>query len=389
MTGLRPTRVRGEPRSAIAQTEGPNYAMTFRRRLTVALLAFASIDASADPALAQAQPDSTASSDREAAVNARKLVDRAMVLYSKSDWEGARELLLQAWKTRPHRAILATLADVEIKGGRYLEAARHLQELIAQLPAEPAERVDSARAQLELCRGELASLQIEVNTSGATVSVNDEIVGMAPIASEVFALPGTVRVAAEDPERGRAATNLLIGKGQKETVTLALEENVKPVVAKPKPVLAVTPPPAVPERPSYRTRNIVVISGAVVAVAGAAVGTVLWVKSKSTWDDVVAQRQLLDFATGEFVENSCRPSRMKDPAGCAKLVDLARQYDREHNVALGAFVGAGAVAVATTLTFLLWPSKRPRKSGLGTGVAMAVEPWSDRDINGLRLTGSF
>ena len=363
--------------------------MTFRLCITGALLAFASIYTSTDPTFAQSPPDSAASSDREAAVHAKKLVERGMVLYSKSHWERARELLLQAWKVRPHRAILGTLADVEMRGGRYLEAARHLQELIAQLPMESSERVDSARAQLELCRSELASLQIEVDTPGATVSVNDEIVGMSPIVGEVFALPGAVRVAAEDPERERAATNLLIGRGQKETVTLALEPNVKPLVTKPKPVLAVTAPPPLPERPSYRTRNIVVISGAVVAVTGAAVGTVLSVKSKSTWDDVVAQRQRLDVATGESVENSCRPSRMKDPAGCAKLEELAQRYDREHNVAIGALVGAGAVAVATTLTFLLWPSKKPRRSALGTGLPMAVELWSDRDINGLRLTGSF
>src|SRR5450432_3751077 len=71
---------------------------------------------------------------------AKELVRQGSAEYSKQHWEAARASFQKAWELKRHYAIAANLADVELKLGRYREAAEHLEYALANLPPEHADR---------------------------------------------------------------------------------------------------------------------------------------------------------------------------------------------------------------------------------------------------------
>lgn len=361
--------------------------MKFRHRITFSLLAlWVAANLTPSAALAQSDVKADSATDRDDVLVVKKLVDEAMSLYAKADWDKAREVLLKAYAVRPHRAILANLADVELKMERYLDAARHLQKLIADLPPEPHRRVEIAEAQLAECRQQLGSLHVTVSVSGATVSLNGKPIGTSPLSDEVFVEPGDVHIDAEHPDYLMLSRDIGITKGETQDVVLNLAPRLKPTASVP--VAVAAPAPAEQPASSLRTRNIVVISGAALSIAGATVGIILWTDRTHTLSQADSLRQSL--AVGAATTNFCGGSNVKDPTGCSELHNLYVRSDRQTNFAVASFVGAGVVAVGTSLTYLLWPTKKHSAStDKASHASIIVEPWSSREANGLQVLGTF
>ena len=98
--------------------------------LPVALLAFA--------LCRPAGADSVSEEDKAAAV--KELVKQGTAEYMKKNWEAARVDFLKAWELKQHYAIAGSLAQIEMKLGRYQDAAEHLKYAIANLPPDHADK---------------------------------------------------------------------------------------------------------------------------------------------------------------------------------------------------------------------------------------------------------
>jgi hypothetical protein len=359
--------------------------------ITVSVLAFSTVNvATTSTAFGQSNTEAESATSRDAVLAAKKLVDEAMGLYAQADWEGARVLLLKALAVKPHRAILGNLAEIEMKTGRYVEAAGHLKQLIADLPPEPRKRVEAAEAQLAECLQHVATLHVTVNVTGASVRLNDEVIGFTPLKGEAFVAPGTVRISVDHPDYLQMTRSLEATAGQVQDVALEMNPKPAPVPAAPVAV-STTDPDKDAQSTSIRTRNILTISGALLSVAGTTVGTILWLNANSDEKEAASLGDSLAAANPEVNADSvCYGSNVKDPAGCAKLQSLLVHRNRQNKFAVGSFVGAGVTAVAATLTYLLWPTKARRQAvGKSGKAAVALEPWASRDTQGLQVLGTF
>lgn len=359
--------------------------------ITVSALALSTVNvATTSVAFGQSNTEAESATSRDAVLAAKKLVDEAMGLYAQADWEGARVLLLKALAVKPHRAILGNLAEIEMKTGRYVEAAGHLKQLIADLPPEPRKRVEAAEAQLAECLQHVATLHVTVNATGATVRLNGEVIGSSPLDRAVFVAPGTVSISVDHPDYLQMTRSLEATAGQVQDVALEMNPKPAPVPAAPVAV-STTDPDKDAQSTSIRTRNIVTISGALLSVAGATVGTILWLNANADEKEAASVREfLVSESSGTNTDSFCYGSNVQDPAGCSKLHSLLVHRDRQMNYAVGSFIGAGATAVAATLTYLLWPTKaRSQTAGKSRKAAVALEPWTSRDTQGLQLLGTF
>ena len=89
----------------------------------------------------------------------RNLVNEGAAASAKNDWEGARAALLKAWEIRPLATIAANLGYVELKLGKYREAAEHLQFFLDKAPTDRPERRNDAEQELAECRKHVAILR--------------------------------------------------------------------------------------------------------------------------------------------------------------------------------------------------------------------------------------
>ncbi|MGC4068850.1 MAG: PEGA domain-containing protein [Polyangiaceae bacterium] len=363
--------------------------MTVRFYSTLAALTLAASALSATSAArAQSQTTSDTAASREAVVKAKKLIDEAMKHYARADWEGARELLLEALAVKPHRSILGNLAEVEIRTGRYLDAARHLQRLLAELPENATERRDAALAQLAVCREHLSSIQLTIGLEGANVRLNDESLGESPITQEVFVLPGTVNITVEHPDYYPVTRTVEAHEGKREDIAIQLVGKAKAPVA-PSPSLTSSSHASVAPPVSNVTRNVIVISGASLAAVGITAGIILWWKGYDNLDKADALNAAMD-AEDPGNNSQCFGTNLKDPESCAKLHELAKRSDRQVNWGTASFVGAGVAAAAATFTYLLWPKAKSSETGVPAKAAnVEFEPWATRDVQGLQLRGTF
>src|ERR1700742_4017684 len=106
--------------------------------------------------------DRDASSTDDAAI--KELMRTGIGEYRKNHLEAARTAFASAWELRHHTAIAASLADVEMKLGRFRDAAEHWQYYLASSPPDRAE----AEAQLAECSKHVGRIDVTVEPAAAT-----------------------------------------------------------------------------------------------------------------------------------------------------------------------------------------------------------------------------
>src|SRR6187399_2112456 len=101
---------------------------------------------------------------------ARQRFREGVAHYDRQDFEKARLAFLQAYLLKPHPAVLLNLAQSELRAGRHAEAAENFAKYIRQNPTAPA--LEHAKAGFEEARQRVIELNVQVNASGASVSVD-------------------------------------------------------------------------------------------------------------------------------------------------------------------------------------------------------------------------
>ena len=175
-------------------------------------------------ALVSAAGTSRAQSDGETEV-ARQRFREGVAHYDRQDYEKARLAFLQAYLLKPHPAVLLNLAQSELRAGRHADAATNFAKYLRENPTAPA--TDHAKSGFEEARQRVTELNVQVNATGASVSVDGADVGRSPLPSMLYLMPGRHTVLAR---KGTASAERVLDAiaGRREYITLELEEGYTP-----------------------------------------------------------------------------------------------------------------------------------------------------------------
>jgi tetratricopeptide (TPR) repeat protein len=330
------------------------------RALTLACIVIGSTaapDALAQPNVDHAAPAATA--EQEKAV--KTLVAAGVTAYRRKDFEGAREAFEKAWATFPYASVAASLADVEMKLGRYTAAAEHWEYYLANIPPDP----DEAKAQLDECRKHAARVQLRVTPADAEVLLDGSRVEITSGARTLWLEPGQHALFARSGDRTSLTRTITLSPGHDEDVRLDVPAP-EPIATAVQPAYA-TAPPVVPRRePPPRAdnntaRNVVVITGSALTLGSLLVGVVSTLRHSSEMDarDATFGELRAEVPSSYGDDSVCVP-RADLPAKCAELHQHLVHADAAQNLATGGFVSAGVFGAATVATYLLWPRARER-----------------------------
>jgi tetratricopeptide (TPR) repeat protein len=156
---------------------------------------------------------------------ARQRFREGVAHYDRQDYEKARLAFLQAYLLKPHQAVLLNLAQSELRAGRHAEAAENFAKYIRENPTAPA--MDHAKAGFEEARLRVTELDVQVDATAASVSVDGTDVGRSPLPNPIYLMPGRHSVIAR---KGNASAEKVLDAipGRHEYITLELREGYTP-----------------------------------------------------------------------------------------------------------------------------------------------------------------
>jgi hypothetical protein len=282
--------------------------------------------------------------------------DKGSAAYEAHKLKEAAAAFLEAWKLKKTQDTAANLGTIELELHEARKAAEHLDYAVrhgAPTDSDAARR--AARDRFEQARKLVGAIRVKVNVAGASVYLNGELVGVAPIEGDVFADPGTTAIEAKLAGYDDARAVVQVDKGSSQDASLALlrsEENRRSIAP-----------------------TIALGAGAAVFLAGGIASALL---SNSRASDANAQLAQLQAVAGIA---PCKSATVAQD--CATLHSLNTSSDTFHNLAVAGFAAAG-VTGAAALTYALWPA---RKGEPRSGLRLA--PIVGGSTRGLAASGSF
>jgi hypothetical protein len=295
-----------------------------------------------------------AASATELAV-ARRLFEDAVRLEHESRWELAASKLRDALAVKDTPGLRFHLAHCEEQLGHLVEAlinydqARELIAAGAKAPdvealLEPARSALEARVPylLLVAPAEVEQLEVELDGKALARSVVGRPAPMNPAKHRVFAKAPGYRDYDEE---------VLLIEGERRTVQINMVR--LPAVATPA-VPATQPIPTRPPEPTSTAsaRTYVLAGESAFAVAALGVGIGFWMAQNTAEDRISRIQSTLGPGTCSAAPTPENPR----PQDCEELTQTIDEYNSARRFSTIGFVGAGVGAVATVLTFALWPS---------------------------------
>lgn len=339
------------------------------RTLLVAC-AFALCGASASHA---AEPQTSAAPTPDAVARARKLFDEGLAHVKKKEWKEAEPLFAEALSLNPTYDVAANLGHVRDKLGKTREAAELLDLAVRTWPLSAKTRAqrDLSVKRLDELKGLLATIALEVNPIGATISVNGRDLGRAPLGHDVFVDPGPVTVEATLAGYVPAKQTLTATKGARSelrlTLTLLTPASSASTVPSTSPTGSTAPTesssasgsgtvPLVPSTAPTVTpgpRKELLIAGGALTLVAIATGVGLLVASEDKSAEAAKLRGSLDTTYG--AKPCAKAEAAKD---CQAVVDVLSSRVALGNAGGSVLIGAGVVAGATLGYWLFMRSRR-------------------------------
>ncbi len=215
-----------------------------------ALALIAALTAQSLPALADKDTKPLPSEAQKAEARAR--YERGLKLYDQGAYEAALVEMRRAYELHPTFKILYNLGLIH----------KQLNDHAAALDAfngylnEGGKKVDPKRhAEVEKYLGELkplvATITVQVDVSGAEVSVDDLAIGISPLTGPITVNAGKRKVSAKLAGKPAATKVLTVAGSDAVTVKLELDEPkaTSTTTAPPATTTATTPKPAEPSEP--------------------------------------------------------------------------------------------------------------------------------------------
>lgn len=323
------------------------------------------------------------------------LSDRAKAYYVEGmkaaeakNWVQAHAAFLEAWRLNEHYQIAANLGSMEIKLGKYRDAAEHLSVYLRKAPQDKVKDRMRALAFYEEAKKKVGTVQVTVNVNGAEILVDDKVVGISPMLDDIYVDPGPRFIKVRKTGHNATETTIEAAAGSTHQVPLTMGKPPEP----PKPEVEPAPPPpvrpVVPESDAFKPKREVVIAGVAVTAVGLVAGTIFAVVSSGQATDADDRMGQLEKAGGP---NACTTGVYQSE--CDTLRDLRGGRDTFGNLAVWSFITAGLAGTGTAIYALVLPSvsggtpdsepaPAPKSSARFTPV---VTPQG----GGLMVTGSF
>jgi tetratricopeptide (TPR) repeat protein len=352
------------------------------RRATLCALSIAAPLFLSSPALGQARDAGSdrgkqERSDAGKAQQARELMRAGLVEWGKGNLEGARDALVKAWDASPNPDIASALAELDMKLGRYREAADYWQVYLVSTPPD----YETAQGKLAACRQNLGRLRIHVEPSEAVVTLDTDVVSSSKLDADVLVDPGTHVLRAE--LRGQATTQQVsIRAGESNALSLVVPTLAQATTAAPPPAGSSTSRsrPIDDGRAGIPAKTVALIGGTALTLAATTIGIVYTVQANHAADDAARFDTIVHSKADPRLtapNGVCTPPPGVRPPECANLEHAVDDRQRASNVAIGAYIAAGAFAAGTVAAYFLWPaSERGRVSLVpmlvGRGVQVKV-----------------
>jgi hypothetical protein len=292
------------------------------------------------------------------------------------DFEGARVSFAQAYAVLKKPDILWNLALAEQKSGHPVDALAHFKQLQKDARTD-ADRVNASKHVTDLL---VQTGHIEVAAvTGAQVTVDGSVVGVAPLTDQVDVVAGKHHVEATSAQGAKTA-DVDAALGQVVHVSFleaAPTVEGKPLLPQPAATEAQPGSPATPETPTsgapfWTPRTITVISIGGVAVLAGAMGLGFGIASSNDASIATTLRQQNPNCAG-----------ITTP-GCQQLQSTTSAQHDEHVASEVAWIASGVLAAGAIATWFLWP--KPAQSA-STGVR--VVPVVSAGGSGLAAVGRF
>jgi hypothetical protein len=357
--------------------------------MTVSLLAGALVIARTVPVLAEQPKAAATKQSGMTEPDVTELMRTALARYKQNDLEGARQAFQKAWELRQHAAVAASLADVELKLGRYREAAGHLNFYLANLPPGKETMRTDAEQQLAECKKHLGSVKVEVDPADAMVLVDGSAIGEGP--QELLVEPGAHSLQATVSGRLSPKESFTIAPGESRQARLivapatAAAAAQQPGPAQPPPqTSAPSNPPPVQDTAS--TKFWVALGGGAGAAVGIALGVAFTLKSNSKSDHAnEVLRQIQSESDPKLVATGGECTATPAPADCGDFASARSDSRQARNIAIGSFIGGGVFALAMVGALVFWPESKPAPGS----ARLTLSPSGHWRAPGLVLQGTF
>lgn len=245
-------------------------------------------------------------------------------------WDKARDEFLLAWQIDKHYRIAANLGLVEIELRQYREAAEHLQYCLLSPTDMSDEHREALQELFNKARAQIGVIEVRTAETGATILLDGEVIGQAPISS-IFVEPGR-----------RTFTARMAGKSfEDKPVEIAAGQTLEVLIAEQPPEL---PPPPRKESRTLDWKMVAVPTGALISAAG--------------------------FGMGIGFAGSLNPQ-------------ISPEVRKERSTAAIIGFSVGGAALVTTVIMAFWPKEVPKKTGF------FIAPIVAGDQRGVHVGGAF
>jgi hypothetical protein len=282
---------------------------------------------------------------------ARQLYVDGMKAAEAKNWAVAHTAFLEAWKLGEHYQIAANLGSMEIKLGRYRDAAEHLAIYLRKAPQDKVKDRMRAMAFYEEAKKKVGTVQVTVNVNGAEILVDDKVVALSPILDDIFVDPGprSIKVRMQGYKPMETAIEASAGSTHQVPVTLAKAGDAAPPVMVPEEPPKPPPPPA--EEP-FKPARPIVITGIAVGAVGILGGIIFTAVANGQASDAESRATSLRAESMQTTGNPYACATGVYAIECDKLRDLRSGQDTFGNLAVASFV-TGIVAGAGTAVYAL------------------------------------
>ena len=303
-------------------------------------------------------------------VDARKHFEAGVSLFKAEEFEGAAVEFEESVRIYKTKAALFNLANCYKAMHRYAEALAALKLLQGEfgdvLNAEMRAAVASLEKEIETVTGTLA---VNVDRAGASIFVDDGLVGTSPLPSPLLLGPGyhEIRVELNGMETARRKAKLVSGAKLKLDVKLKPHDGPESLAETEGPENPATHdseetseegvgPVPLGEAPADRGPLLLGLgtTGTALTVAAGIIAGIFWSKAANSRADYNAA--LEDFADAEG-----------DIASQQMLHGDLEKYrdDTEANnsIAVGFTVGAGVLAAASAVVWVIYARNRNEEDG--------------------------
>jgi hypothetical protein len=306
------------------------------------------------------------------------------------DWEGARRSFQQSLAVMPSQAAVFNLALADEKCGRPLEALGAFKDYAHRYTLDESERAQARRHIADLM-DKTGHVEVQAPNGAALTLDGTQSVGTAPLTEPIDVSPGHHVVEAKLPQ-GAKSQPVDASAGQLAHLTFAADSEGEPATAKaPSEGASAStassatpaPPQAAPEpatsssgTPAGRVITVAALGGT--AVAAALLGLYFGQQSNSEADKATT----LNKAT--TVNGSNTDCRGAASDACQQLQDALSLAHSEHVTADGFFIAGGVLAVASVITWVVWP-----KGSTTSSTGVQIVPAAGATNLGLLAKGTF